>query len=216
MKQNLNKTEQNLNNQNLEQPEQMEQPLPEQPEQMEQLLLEQPEQAQVEQELSLSDGQTTAIPAPEMTSRADFSQDYSPTITTNDGLYERGEFKAAFGEFLEFLHNPETPKDTIEALAAKGQGIAADKIYNLATKYKWLNWLIDRKTQVFQDTMLITIFCYNEADIIGKNWFGVSIKAKVQSWLQNQVKARIMQAIKPSGWGFLGRLGVGKRQKPAN
>ena len=196
---------QNLNNQNLEQPEQTEQ-LPEiQPEQM------QPEQPA--EELSLSDGQTITTPlqAPEeIASDPLSSNSYLPT--TKD-FYEQGEFRAAFNEFLNFLHDPKAPGDSLELLAAKGQGLAADKIYNIASKYKWLNWLIDRKTEFFKDTMLISIFAVQEADLIGRNWFNVSIKEKAKTWLENQAKQRIKSALKPSGWGFLGRLGAAKRQK---
>lgn len=165
------------------------------------------------EELSLTDGQ----PIPEtaaVINPADFSQDYSPTIpTTNSDYYSQGEFRAAFDEFLQFLHNPQAPQDTIEALAAKGQGLAADKIYNLASKYKWLNWLIDRKTELLKDTMLIGIFAAQEVEIIGRNWFNFSIKEKAKKWLEQQAKQKIKAALKPSGWGFLGRLGAARRQK---
>lgn len=187
----------------------------EQTEQMELQPEQQPEQPQDSQELSLSDGQPTATPTlPEM--NAGDSSLGLPTTTATTDFYDKGEFRAAFSEFLEFLHNPQTPAETVEALAAKGQGLAADKIYNLASKYKWLNWLIDRRTKFVQDSLLITLFAYQEADAIGKTWFNFSIKEKATKWLENQAKQKIKAALKPSGWGFLGRLGVGKRQKAEN
>lgn len=185
-------------------------------------------QALDNQEIQLSDGQTSDIPAPELLpeipdSNSQTSQNaaFLPTssTTTNSGNYNRDEFAAQFADFLAFLKNPQSSADTFEALRAEGQELAAGKIYDMACRYKWLNWLIDRRTRLFHDMALIGIFAATETNAIVYNWTGLSLAEKGKIWLKSKIKARAAQAQsqgKRSVWAFLGLRGAEKQPKQEN
>lgn len=171
------------------------------------------------EEVTLSDGVTDNIPPlpeqqPEV-APVDFSADFSPTMTTSN-FYSPEEFAKNFADFLDFLKNPATATDAFETLRAEGQSLAADKVYNMATKYKWLNWLIDRRTRLLHDAALLSLFVAVESNAIIVNWTGISIFEKGKLWLKNKIKQRqTAQATsgRRSVWGFLGRQAVEKPQK---
>lgn len=177
------------------------------------------------EEVSLSDGQTDNLPPlPEFNQPEQAGEDSlplcSPTMTTNDDrYYSKGEFEAGFNEFLTFLKNPQTSLDTFEALRAEGQTLAAGKIYQMAQNYRFLRFLIDRRTQLLHDFALISIFAAAETNAIVLNWTGISLAEKGKLWLKSKIKAR-QQAAQQSGkrsvWGFLGRQAAEKPQKPEN
>lgn len=178
-----------------------------------------------QEELTLSDGQTDNIPEiniPEQPdsqnnpSNAEFWPDSCQT-TTNDRYYSRQEFEKCFADFLDFIKNPNASIDTFETLRAEGQQLASGKIYDLASRYKWLNWLIDKRTQLIHDTLLIAIFATTETNAIVYNWTGISLYEKGKIWLKSKIKARAEKAKtsgKRSVLGFLGLAGAEKQQKP--
>lgn len=176
------------------------------------------------EELSLSDGQTENLqPLPEFnqpeTSLETGLQICSETMTSDDRYYSQGEFESAFNEFLSFLKSPQTSLDTFEALRAQGQSLAAGKVYNMAQKYRFLRFLIDRRTQLLHDCALISIFAACETNAIVMNWTGISLAEKAKLWLKSKIKAR-QQAAQAAGkrsvWGFLGHRAAEKPQKPGN
>ena len=139
-------------------------------------------------------------------------------MTTNNARYfSEDEFQREFDEFLTFLKNPQTATDTFETLRAEGQTLAAAKIYNMATKYKWLRFIIDRRTQVIHDALVLSIFAVTETNAIVYNWTGISIIGKFKIWLKGKVKQRAevaqQQGKRRSVWAFLARQGAAKQQK---
>lgn len=175
------------------------------------------------EEISLSDGQADNLqPLPEMSEAinpAALPGGCSETMTIDERYYTQGEFESAFNEFLTFLKSPETSLDAFESLRAQGQSLAAGKIYKMAQNYRFLRFLIDRRTQLLHDFALISIFASCEANAIVYNWTGISLAEKVKIWLRGKIKQRAEQAQmsgKHSVWGFLGRRAVEKPQKPAN
>lgn len=177
------------------------------------------QELQESQEIQLSDGQTDNLPPLPEISQApedrpgDSLPSSSATTTNNDGLYTQGEFESAFNEFLTFLKSPETSVNAFEALRAEGQALAAGKIYQMAQDYKFLRWIIDRKTRLFHDMALIGLFVSCETNAIIQNWTGISIFEKGKIWLKEKIKARQAQAAKRKGWGFLGRPVAAKQPK---
>lgn len=176
------------------------------------------------EEIQLTDGQADNLQAlPEFGSKPETDQAAgwqtgSPMMTTNDDrYYSQGEFESAFNEFLTFLKSPETSLDTFEALRSQGQSLAAGKVYAMAQKYRFLRFLIDRKTQLLHDCALIGIFAACETNAIVMNWTGISLAEKGKLWLKGKIKAR-QQAAQAQGkrsvWGFLGRRAAEKPQKP--
>jgi len=186
------------------------------------------QQEQEQTEIQLSDGQTDSLPEinsqPEVNSLsetpAEYSADFSQMMTMNSGkYYTQDEFAKEFNDFLTFLKSPDTATDTFEALRSEGQSLAASKIYNMAYKYKWLRFLIDKRTQVIHDALVMSIFAVTETNAIVYNWTGISLIQKVKIWLKSKVKQRAEVAQssgKRSVWGFLARQGAAKQQKQEN
>lgn len=175
------------------------------------------------EEIQLTDGQTQDLPTlpEEMSSQSgELSPNGSGVMTTSpdDNYYSQGEFEAAFNEFLIFLKSPQTSLDAFETLRAQGQSLAAGKIYKMAEKYKFLRWIIDRRTAVVHDFALIGIFTACETNAIVQNWTGISLAEKGKIWLRNKIKQRQEQQAsgKRRGWGFLGRRDAEKQPKPEN
>lgn len=179
-----------------------------------------------EEEIQLTDGQADNLqPLPEFSSQPEADpaagwQAGSPTMmTSDDRYYSPGEFETAFNEFLTFLKSPQTSLDTFEALRSQGQSLAAGKVYKMAQKYRFLRFLIDRKTQLLHDCALIGIFAACETNAIVLNWTGISLAEKGKLWLKGKIKAR-QQAAQAQGkrsvWGFLGRRDVVKQPKPGS
>ena len=183
-----------------------------------------PEQIQPQpEELTLSDGIAEQAPefiAPELNNlnRAESLQDSLMTTTaTNNQFFTQGEFEAAFNEFLSFLKNPATAADTFETVRAQGQSLAASKIYEMANKYKWLNWLIDRKTRLMHDALLISIFAVTETNAIVLNWTGISLIEKGKIWLKSKVRQRAAASQgKRSVWACLAPRVAAKQPKQDN
>lgn len=164
-------------------------------------------------EIMPEDGQTEDLPElqqPEITAQESAAAglpDFCPTMTTSEGSYCRDEFRQNFNSFLEFLENPSVAADTFSTIVGKGRELSADKIYNLAERYSWLNWLIDRKTQALGDLLLVTIFVTFESNVIIQNWTGISYLEKAKLWLKNKAKEK-KSAVKIGrfrslfGWGY--------------
>lgn len=137
-------------------------------------------------------------------------------MTSDDRYYSQGEFESAFNEFLIFLKSPQTSFDTFETIRAQGQSLAAGKIYEMARKYKFLSFLIDKRTQLLHDFALISIFAGCECNAIVYNWTGISLAEKAKLWLRGKIKQRaeqVQKSGKRSAWGFLGRQVVEKQPK---
>lgn len=177
------------------------------------------------EEIQLTDGQTENLPpVPEVQSNKvqpnDLQAGSGEMMTSlDDRYYTQGEFESAFNEFLTFLKSPQTSLDTFESLRAQGQSLAAGKIYAMAEKYKFLRWMIDRRTALAHDLTLIGIFAACETNAIVQNWTGISLAEKGKLWLKSKIRQRAEQQQttgKRSVWGFLARRGVEKQPKPEN
>ncbi len=174
------------------------------------------------EEIQLTDGQTENLPeVPEEGSSSDqlnaLPAGCGEMTICDDRYYTKGEFEAAFNEFLIFLKSPQTSQDTFESLRAQGQMLAAGKIYQMAEKYRFMRWIIDRRTAIVHDFALIGIFCACETNAIVQNWTGISLAEKGKIWLRQKIQQRAAQqqaAGKRSGWAFLGRRGAEKQPKP--
>ncbi len=173
------------------------------------------------EEIQLTDGQTENLPeVPEQGSSDQLNAlplGCGEMTNSDDRYYTKGEFESAFNEFLVFLKSPQTSLDTFESLRAQGQTLAAGKIYQMAEKYRFMRWIIDRRTAIVHDFALIGIFCACETNAIVQNWTGISLAEKGKLWLRSKIKQRVEQqqaAGKRSGWGFLARRDREKQPKP--
>ena len=188
-------------------------------------LQQQPQDHQSQPEMQLSDGQTENLQPLDLQNNLNSPDDLSslsaglPEMTTRSKYYTQDEFAKQFDDFLTFLKSPQTSADTFEALRAEGQNLAATKIFEMAQKYKWLRFIIDRRSQIVHDALVISIFAVTETNAIVYNWTGISIIEKGKIWLKSKVKQRVEQA-KTSGkrgvWGFLGRRAAEKQPKQEN
>ena len=116
------------------------------------------------------------------------------TTTATNNLYSPEEFREKFRSVLEFLENPATANDCAMELLINGRNLTADKIYDVASRHSWLNWIIDKQTQVFADFIQITAFLTVESNIIVKNWTGINLLEKGKIWLNNKIKEKQLQA----------------------
>lgn len=164
-------------------------------------------------EVMPDDGQTEDLPEPPTTTEtgeplAAGLPEYSaktPTATNEPGLYSPEEFRDCFASFLDFLKNPETANDAFAEVVGRGRQLTADKIYNMASRYKWLNWLIDRRTQVVSDAVTIAAFLVFESDLIFQNWTGQSWLQKTKIYLKTKVNQKRQEA-KTAKRGFIRKL----------
>lgn len=175
-------------------------------------------------EILPEDGQTEGLEqlSPPEVVREEQSQDgllqSSPMMNE---IYSRDEFRNNFNSFMEFLENPDAATDTFGHLVGKGRQLSADKIYDIAGRYDWLKWIIDRKTQAVSDLLLVTVFLTYEGNLILQNWTGISYIERAKIWLKNKAKAK-KEAIKNGqrrslfGWVFSERLVPEKASKPEN
>lgn len=171
------------------------------------------------EEVQLSDGQTDSIPTPETIQSLDGLQNGLSQMmtTTNSGrYYTKDEFEEVFKSFFDFLKDPTAAGDVFGTIEEKGRNLAAGRVFDIAQKYRWLNWLIDKQTAVLHDCALISIWAAVETNTIVLNWTGISLFSKVQIWLKGKIKTKAEQAAKEgkrSVWGFLGRRAAEKQQK---
>lgn len=209
-----------LNKFSSEQPEEQQQPemITDQPEVLPEVEP-QPETITTE-EVQLSDGQTDSIQQPESQFSDALPNGLPQMMTTNNGrYYTKEEFEQVFKGFFDFLKDPTAAGDVFGTIEEKGRNLAAGRVFEMAQRYKWLNWLIDKQTAVLHDCALISIWAAVETNTIVLNWTGVSIFQKVQIWLKSKIKTKAEQAAqegKRSVWGFLGRRAAEKQQKPEN
>lgn len=134
------------------------------------------------------------IPEQEQSNLANLGlPEYSTTTATNS-IYTQEEFREKFKAFLEFMEKPETASNCTLELITNGRNLTADKIYDLASRYSWLNWIIDSKTQILADFVQISAFLAIETNVIVLNWTGLNLFEKVKIWLKNKAKERQEQA----------------------
>lgn len=141
--------------------------------------------------------------------------EFGTTTATNNGIYTPEEFREKFKAFLEFMEKPETASNCTLELLTNGRNLTADKIYDLASRYSWLNWIIDSKTQILADFVQISAFVAVETNLIVMNWTGLNLFEKVKLWLKNKARERQAQAKQQGkrtllGWAFSGRPEVAK------
>ena len=158
------------------------------------------------------------IPDPEQNNVNLGLPEFGTTATNN---YTAEEFREKFRSVLEFLENPATANDCAMELLINGRNLTADKIYDLASRHTWLNWIIDKQTQVFADFIQISAFLTVASNIIVKNWTGINMLEKAKIWLNNKVKEKQAQAKKQGkrtlfGWAFSGRPEVEKHTEQSN
>ena len=141
--------------------------------------------------------------------------EYLQTTTATNSIYTPEEFREKFKAFLEFMEKPETASNCTLELITNGRNLTADKIYDLASRYSWLNWIIDSKTQILADFVQISAFLAIETNVIVLNWTGLNLFEKVKLWLKNKARERQAQAKQQGkrtlfGWAFSGRQEVAK------
>lgn len=141
--------------------------------------------------------------------------EYLQTTTATNSIYTPEEFREKFKAFLEFMEKPETASNCTLELITNGRNLTADKIYDLASRYTWLNWIIDSKTQILADFVQISAFLAIETNVIVLNWTGLNLFEKVKIWLKNKAKERQAQAKAKGkrtlfGWAFSARPEVAK------
>lgn len=177
-------------------------------------------------EPQLTDGQTDNLPpAPEYSEQNPELEEvglpnYSPT-TTSDGIYSPEEFKDCFNDFLSFLKSPEVAADAFGNIHERGQAIAAQRVYELANKYRFLRFLIDKNAHLFGDLAIMSLWATIETNAILLNWTGINYLQKAKIWLNEKIKQKAAQSAaqssdKRKGWGFLGRPVAERQQKPEN
>lgn len=179
-------------------------------------------------ELMPEDGQTTGLPplplgqseTPESVQEELGLPNFSET-TTPTNSYTADEFRAKFQAMLEFLENPAAANDCAAELLNNGRNLTADKIYNLASRYQWLNWIIDRRAQVLADSLQIAAFLAVESNLVVMNWTGLNLFEKGKLWLKNKAKQRKEQLKNGQrrslfGWVFSGRQAAAKATEPQN
>lgn len=178
-------------------------------------------------ELIPDDGQTAELPplplgeveTPESLPLSENGlKEFSTTMTNN---YTADEFRAKFQSILEFMENPDAANDCAAELLANGRNLTADKIYNLASRYRWLNWIIDRRGQVLADSLQIVAFLVVESNLIVMNWTGLNLFEKVKLWLKNKAKQRKEQLKSGQrrslfAWVFSGHQAPAKATEPQN
>lgn len=168
-----------------------------------------PETTTPAEELTPDDGQPTPpeVLAAEVQQSADFLP-HGLTTTTNN--YTQEEFRQKFAAVLEFLENPAVANDCVTELITNGRNLTADKIYKLASRYRWLNWIIDSRTQLFADGLQIAAFLAIETNLIVMNWTGLNMFERFKIWLKSKAEQR-KQAQSNSkrrslfGWVFSAR-----------
>ena len=179
-------------------------------------------------ELMPDDGQTAELPplplgqveAPEELPEEIGLPTFSETTATTNS-YTADEFRAKFQSILEFLESPDAANDCAAELLANGRNLTADKIYNLASRYRWLNWIIDRRGQVLADSLQIAAFLAVESNLIVMNWTGLNLFEKAKIWLKNKAKERKEQMKNGQrrslfGWVFSGHRAAAKATEPQN
>ena len=145
----------------------------------------------------------------------DFGADCSLTMT-NSGIYTQEEFNKCFNDFLTFLKSPEVAADTFGNIHERGQQIASTRIYELAQKYRFLRFLIDKNAHLFGDIAIVSLWGAIEANAIILNWTGINYLTKAKLWLNEKIKQKAQKSAesKRKGWGFLGRPVAEKQPKP--
>lgn len=141
--------------------------------------------------------------------------EFGTTTATNNGIYTPEEFREKFKSFLEFIEKPETATNCTLELFSNGRNLTADKIYDVASRYSWLNWIIDSKTQFMADMVQIGAFLAIETNLIVMNYTNINLFEKGRIWLKNKVKQKQEQAKQQGkrtlfGWAFSGRPEVAK------
>lgn len=167
----------------------------------------------------LTDGQTEQLPelnSQEANYWADSSLDSSLTMTNS--IYTQEEFNKCFNDFLTFLKSPEVASDAFGNIHEKGQEIASKRIYEMAQKYRFLRFLIDKNAHLFGDMAILALWGTVEANAIILNWTGINYLTKAKIWLNEKIKQRAQKSAsdKRKGWGFLGRQVAEKQPKPEN
>ncbi len=133
-------------------------------------------------------------------------------------IYTEEEFYDAFKSCFAFAGDVSHLKSFAirdDGLEGKGARCTSNRLYQLANRYKFLHFMIDRRSGWLADASLICLFVGMKANAVVEEATSLSLKdvlkGKMKSWLR----------IKPSpaklgGSGFLGRLGLGKQAKQGN
>jgi len=173
------------------------------------------------------DGQTEELPPLPLSNpetldvNADGLPAFSPTMTATTNNYSPDEFRAKFQSVLDFLENPAAANDCAAELLANGRNLTADKLYNLASRHRWLNWIIDKRSQLLADSLQIAAFVAIESNLIVMNWTGLNMFERVKIWLKNKAKQRQAELKNGQrrslfGWAFSGRQAPAKATEPQN
>ncbi|GHU01500.1 hypothetical protein FACS1894186_4330 [Alphaproteobacteria bacterium] len=131
-------------------------------------------------------------------------------------LYSRAEFFGVFCDYLaaggEWTGIKSLPVQDAEM---KGAEVTASKLYDMAQKYRFMRFLIEKDLSVWATWIIIAQFVGRKTDAVVEECCHFSIKEmaikKVRKWLRIGKK---QESENPSASGFLERLGLAKQPKP--
>lgn len=170
------------------------------------------------EEMKLDDGMTPppeevpeAISQPGTYPEAGLTFEISdPDIYTEDEFYEA--FKSCFA-FAGDVSHLKSFAIRDEGIEGRGARCTSNRLYQLAGRYKFLHFMIDRRSGWLADATLIGLFVSMKANAIVEEAAHLSLKDILKGKLKSWFKIK-QTTVKRGGSGFLGRLGLGKPPKP--
>lgn len=170
------------------------------------------------EEMKLDDGMTPPPEeVPEAISQPGTYPEAGLTFEISDpDIYTEEEFYEAFKSCFAFAGDVSHLKSFAirdEGIEGRGARCTSNRLYQLAGRYKFLHFMIDRRSGWLADATLIGLFVSMKANAVVEEATNLSLKdvlkGKVKSWLKIK-----QTTVKRGGSGFLGRLGLGKQPKP--
>lgn len=169
------------------------------------------------EEVKLDDGMTP----PEVMSETNGQSGTSPEaglifeISDRD-IFSEEEFYEAFKSCFEFAGDVSHLKSFAirdEGIEGRGARCTSNRLYGLASRYKFLHFMIDRRSGWLADATLIGLFVSMKANAIVEEAAHLSLKDVLKGRLKQWFRIK-QTPVKPGGSGFLGRLGLGRQPKP--
>lgn len=117
------------------------------------------------------------------------------------------EFYAGFKQVFQFAGEwTNTESLPIKQNEEPGARKTSEKLYQMAKKYRFLNFLVSKQSTWLADAALIGVFVYGKANAV--------IEEKTKLSITNMIFGKLKW--KQKELGFLARLGLVKQQKPEN
>jgi hypothetical protein len=127
----------------------------------------------------------------------------------------KDEFYNGFCSFFDFssdvtkINALRINKDNV--FEEKGAKATAGRLYEICTRYDWLNFIVQRDSQWLADMALIAGFVAIKTNAVTKEVTGYDLKKGVKLWLKQKT-----QSNRRRGWGFLARRAAEKQPKQEN